>query len=196
VIFGARFRCRHLRFGNTIRFFQEYLSDKAAILAINDIRRRLYDHVLHVPMSFYGLKGTSDVTSRLYRTARHCRTATKPCSGRAFQMPINALFRVCPGGHHQPDAHTFHHPVCPGHGCDHPEIREKRCAAASRKALQNSSSMLGQIEGTLAGIRVVKGANAERFERRRYGRIMDGLTDEQTAHEPHRRVQFAGPSRY
>src|SRR5438094_3850573 len=35
-----------------------------------------------------------------------------------------------------------------------------------------SSHMLGQIESTLIGIRVVKGANAERFERRRYGKIM------------------------
>jgi ABC-type multidrug transport system fused ATPase/permease subunit len=50
---------------------------------------------------------------------------------------------------------------------------------ASRAALQNSSHMLGQIEGTLSGIRVVKGANAERFERRRYGRIMSKLIGEQ-----------------
>ena len=33
---------------------------------------------------------------------------------------------------------------------------------------QRSSTMLGQIEGTLIGIRVVKAAGAERFERRRY----------------------------
>jgi ABC-type multidrug transport system fused ATPase/permease subunit len=50
---------------------------------------------------------------------------------------------------------------------------------ASRAALQRSSSMLGQIEGTLSGIRVVKGAGAERFERRRYSHIMEGLRQEQ-----------------
>ena len=33
-----------------------------------------------------------------------------------------------------------------------------------------SSDMLGQIEGTLVGIRVVKAATAKRFERRRYTR--------------------------
>ena len=43
--------------GNVLKFFQEYLSDKAAILAVNDIRRRLYDHVLHVPMSHFGTRG-------------------------------------------------------------------------------------------------------------------------------------------
>src|SRR5450432_454486 len=51
--------------GNFFRFFQEYLSDKAAINAVNDIRKKLYDHVLHIPLPFFGMKGTSDVTSRL-----------------------------------------------------------------------------------------------------------------------------------
>ena len=55
----------------------------------------------------------------------------------------------------------------------------KKMRRASRKALVSISSMLGQIEGSLIGIRVVKGANAERFERRRYTRIMDKLVDEQ-----------------
>ena len=55
----------------------------------------------------------------------------------------------------------------------------KKMRRASKKALINSANMLGQIEGSLAGIRVVKGANAERFERRRYTRIMDKLVAEQ-----------------
>jgi subfamily B ATP-binding cassette protein MsbA len=36
----------------------------------------------------------------------------------------------------------------------------KKMRRASRAALQQSSTMLGQIEGTLVGIRVVKGASA------------------------------------
>jgi ABC-type multidrug transport system fused ATPase/permease subunit len=55
--------------GNIVRFFQEYLSDKAAISAVNDVRRHLYDHTLHLPMSFFGLSGTSDVTSRMVQDA-------------------------------------------------------------------------------------------------------------------------------
>src|SRR5205085_9352303 len=55
----------------------------------------------------------------------------------------------------------------------------KKMRRASKRALINSANMLGQIEGSLTGIRVVKGANAERFERRRYTRIMDKLIGEQ-----------------
>jgi ABC-type multidrug transport system fused ATPase/permease subunit len=39
--------------------------------------------------------------------------------------------------------------------------------------------MLGQLEGTLIGIRVVKAFGAERFERRRYSKIMRQLVAEQ-----------------
>src|SRR5580658_4963523 len=39
--------------GQGVRFFQEYLSDKAGILAVNDMRRQLYDRVLRVPMQFF-----------------------------------------------------------------------------------------------------------------------------------------------
>jgi ABC-type multidrug transport system fused ATPase/permease subunit len=55
----------------------------------------------------------------------------------------------------------------------------KKMRRTSRRAMQTSSSMLNQIVATLAGIRVVKGANAERFERRRYKNIMAGLTTQQ-----------------
>src|SRR5262249_10270529 len=51
----------------------------------------------------------------------------------------------------------------------------KKMRRASRAMLERSSHMLGQIESTLVGIRVVKAANAERFERRRYSKIMAGL---------------------
>ena len=52
-------------FASIAAYFQEYLSDKAAILSVNNIRRRLYDRVLHVPLGHFNLRGTSDVTSRL-----------------------------------------------------------------------------------------------------------------------------------
>jgi ATP-binding cassette, subfamily B, bacterial MsbA len=164
--------------GNTIRFFQEYLSDKAAILAINDIRRRLYDHVLHVPMSFYGLKGTSDVTSRLVQDCQGLQDGFKTVLGQSIQMPINALFAFGVAMYVSPML-TISVIACGPVMVALIQKFGKKMRRASRKALQNSSSMLGQIEGTLSGIRVVKGSNAERFERRRYGRIMDGLSDQQ-----------------
>src|SRR5688572_33141730 len=55
----------------------------------------------------------------------------------------------------------------------------KKMRRAARGAMQKNASMLGQLEGTLNGIRAVKAAGAERWERRRYRGIMRGLVAEQ-----------------
>jgi ABC-type multidrug transport system fused ATPase/permease subunit len=176
---------------NVIKFFQEYLSDKAAILAVQDIRRRLYDRVLHVPMSHFNLRGASDVTSRLTQDAQELVQGFKTVLGQSIQEPIKValafglalvvswkltIFIVVFG----PVMFLF--------------IRKlgKKMRRASRKAMINSASMLGQIEGSLIGIRVVKGASAERFERRRYGKIMAKLVAEQLRMA--RLDAFSGPT--
>jgi len=163
---------------NVVSFFQEYLSDKAAVLAVNDIRRRLYDHVLHVPLSHFGMKGTSDVTSRLTQDAQNLNEGFKSVLGQAIQEPIKmaAAFGLALFTSWKLTAIIV---------CAAPimifVIRKfgKKMRRTSRRAMLSSAVMLGQIEGSLLGIRVVKGASAERFERRRYGRIMWKLVDQQ-----------------
>lgn len=165
-------------FGSTVRFFQEHLADRAAILAVNDIRKRLYDHVLHVPMSFFGLKGTSDVTSRLVQDAQGLQDGYKTVLGQAIQEPLKSLAALGLSLYVSWRLTLFIVIFAPLMGVLIKKFG-KKMRRASRKALQESSSMLGQVEGTLVGIRVVKAANAERFERRRYRDIMRGLVDQQ-----------------
>ena len=164
--------------GQAARVVQEYFSDKAAILAVNDIRRRLYDHVLHVPIRFFGTRGTSDVTSRLVQDCQNLQDGFTNVLGQSIQMPVNAIAALAVAvwvSWKLTLSIILFAPIMVA------IIQKfgKKMRRASRRALQRSSAMLGQIEGTLAGIRVVKGANAERFERRRYGRIMTGLVGEQ-----------------
>jgi ABC-type multidrug transport system fused ATPase/permease subunit len=164
--------------GNFVRFFQEYLSDKAAITATNDIRRHLYDHVLHIPMSFFGLSGTSDVTSRLVQDAQVLQDGFKTILGQSVQEPIKAAFAFGLALWIDWRLTMFIVVFAPVLLAVIKKFG-KKMRRASRAALQKSSSMLGQIEGTLAGVRVVKAAGAERFERRRYNGIMNQLRDEQ-----------------
>ena len=64
----------------------------------------------------------------------------------------------------------------------------KKMRRASRAAMQSNAAMLGQLEASLAGVRVVKAAGAERHERRKYGRVMSGLLERATADGPLRGV--------
>lgn len=164
--------------GNFVRFYQEYFSDKAAILAVDDIRRKLYDHVLHIPVGFFGLKGTSDVTSRLVQDAQGLQDGFKTVLGQTIQEPIKALMALGLALWLDWQLTMFiilFGPVM------FAIIKKfgKKMRRASRKALQSSATMLGQLDASLAGVRVVKAAGAERHERRRYTGIMNKLVSEQ-----------------
>ena len=165
-------------FGNSVRFVQEYYSDKAAILAVKDVRRRLYDHVLHIPMNFFGSAGTSDVTSRLVQDSQSLQDGYKNILGQSIQGPVNAIGAFGMAMWISWRLTLFIILVAPLMAVIIKKFG-KKMRRAGRRAMQSSSSMLGQIDATLQGIRVVKGANAERFERRRYSRIMDDLTNHQ-----------------
>ena len=160
--------------GNVFRFCHEYLSDKSAINAINDIRIRLYDHILHLPVPYFGQHGTSDVTSRLVSDAQNLQDGFKNVLGPAVAEPIKAVLALCVAAIIDWRLTLFIIVFAPLMAAMIKKFG-KKVRRASRSALQSSSTMLGQIEGTLVGIRVVKSATSERFERRRYGRIMESL---------------------
>jgi ABC-type multidrug transport system fused ATPase/permease subunit len=162
---------------NIARFFQEYLSDKSAISAVMDIRKRLYDHVLHMPLSFFGTRGTSDVTSRLVSDSQVLQDGFKIILGQTVQEPIKICFGFGLAMFISWKLTVFIIIFAP---LMFWAIRKfgKKMRRATRAALQRSAAMLGQIEGTLVGIRVVKAAGSERFERRRYRAILGELKTE------------------
>ena len=164
--------------GNVIRFFQEYLSDKAAIKAVNDARLRLYDRVLHLPMNFFGTRGTSDVTSRLVGDALGLQEGFKLLLGRAVQEPVNASLALGLALFIDWRLTVFIIVFTPLMFAVLKKFG-KKVRRASRAAMQNNATMLGQIEGSLTGIRVVKAAGGERFERRRYRGIVAELEQQQ-----------------
>jgi ABC-type multidrug transport system fused ATPase/permease subunit len=164
--------------GNSLKFVQEYLSDKVAVLAINDIRRKLYDHILHVPMRHFGRHGTSDVTSRLVQDSFALEAGFKTVLGQSIQQPIVASMAF---GVALWTSWRLTIVVIISAPIMALVVNRfgKKMRRAARGAMQKNASMLGQIEGTLTGIRVVKSASAERWERRRYRGIMGGLMREQ-----------------
>ncbi|MEO6436341.1 MAG: ABC transporter ATP-binding protein [Tepidisphaeraceae bacterium] len=162
---------------NIARFFQEYLSDKSAISAVMDIRRNLYDHILHMPLSFFGTKGTSDVTSRLVSDSQVLQDGFKILLGPSVQEPFKAVFALSLALAISVKLTIFILVFTPLMAVVIQKLG-KKMRRATRAALQRSSSMLGQIDATLAGIRVVKAAGAERFERRRYRSILGELRGE------------------
>ena len=178
--------------GNFVRFFQEYFSDKAAILAVNDIRRQLYDHVLHIPVGLLrpaGARATSPAGS--CRTAQGCRTASRRCSARRIQEPIKAAFAFGLALWFDWQLTLFIVLFGP---LMFAIIKKfgKKMRRASRKALQIvGDACSGRSRRTLVGIRVVK-ARRRRAVRAAAVHADHGRAGRRAAQdEPDRRDQHA-----
>jgi ATP-binding cassette, subfamily B, bacterial MsbA len=164
--------------GQVLRFIQEHESDQAAIYSVNDIRRRLYDKVLRIPISSFGQQGSSDATSRLVSDTDALQDGFKTVLGQSIQEPIKAAMAFGVALWYSWQLTLFIVIFAPVMATMMRKFG-KKMRRASRAALRSSSTMLGQIEATLSGIRVVKAFNAQRFERQRYMKIMNSLIGEQ-----------------
>ncbi len=77
--------------GSVFRYYQQYLGMAVANRVVMDIRRKMYDKVVQLPISFFAQRGTSDVMSRLTQDTntltdgvsmawvRRCRSRSKLC---------------------------------------------------------------------------------------------------------------------
>lgn len=167
-------------FGSITRFFQEYLSESTAITAINDIRERLYDHILRLPLGYYTRQqnGIGDLTGRLVTDCAGLQEGFKTILGKAVQEPITAAFALGVAMWIDWRLTIFIIVFTPVMVIVIRKLGTK-VRRAMRAALEKNASMLGQIGATLAGIRVVKSTNAEPFERERYRGIMMQLQGDQ-----------------
>jgi ABC-type multidrug transport system fused ATPase/permease subunit len=164
--------------GSATRFFQEFLSDTCAIGAVNDIRRKLYDRVLHLPLGYFTRHGTGDLTARLLTDAQGLQDGFKTFLGPAIQEPIKALVALGVAMWLDWRLTIFIILFTPVMVAVIRKLGTK-VRRAMRASLEKSSAMLGQIDATLSGIRVVKSATAEPFERRRYRAVIQKLKVEQ-----------------
>src|SRR3954463_6433948 len=129
-------------------------------------------------MATFAKQNASEVTSRLVQDSAALEQGFKTVLGQSIQQPIIAAMAFAVALWTNWKLTLVIILFVPVMGLIIQKFG-KKMRRASRAALQKSSSMLGQIQATITGIRVVKGACAERFERRRYRSIMSRLVAEQ-----------------
>ena len=159
-------------------FLQEYLVGTAIWLGILDLRNDNYNVVLHLPVTFFSEKGVSDATSRFVQDTNELARGQNTLLGKTMVEPAKAagalaaavlaswqltLIALVAG----PPAFWL--------------IRRfgKKMHKASKRALESWSSLLGVLNETLIGIRVVKAYTMEGAERRRFFRVGRQLLKQQ-----------------
>jgi subfamily B ATP-binding cassette protein MsbA len=165
--------------GSIFRYYQQYLGMVVATRVIADLRRRMYDRITQLPTSYFAQRGTSDLMSRLTQDTNTLTDGVSMAFGKAIQEPVKAAgaFGV---------AIYLDWRLTMMIVISSPILAviirkfSKRMRKAGRRALENWSSMLGIINETLIGARVVKAYSAEGYERRRFARVNKALVKEQT----------------
>jgi len=153
--------------GSVFRYYQQYLGMTVGNRVILDLRRRTYNRIVQLPTSFFARRGTSDVTSRLTQDAGTLTDGVQMAFGKAVQEPVKAMGALAAALWLDWKLTGMMLIAIPILGLLISKF-SKHMRKASRRALENSSSMLSIITETLIGARVVKAYSAEGYERRRF----------------------------
>ncbi len=152
------------------KFFQIYLSQKIMMVADCRLREDLFRHVLNMPIGTFAEDSPSDVVSRITRDTSEMTNMLRLVFGKALREPIIALFCVLAamlinlkltlvfmiGG-----------PLVIGTVA----VLGNKMRKASRKSLEASAMMLGKLEETISGIKIVKVFNRNEYEQASFARI-------------------------
>ena len=155
---------------NVLRYIQDYLVQTAVFRSCMDIRCENYGITLHLPLTYFSEKGISDTMSRFIADTGELARGQATLFGKTVVEPAKAV--VC-----MALAFWFSWRLTLMGLIVGPivflliRMFGKIMKRASRKALEGWSRMLGALEGTLTGIRVVKAYTMEGYERRRFFRI-------------------------
>ncbi len=145
------------------RFFQDYISGKIVFSSIAQLREDTFSHALELPVGYFSAEGPSDTVSRFVRDSTTIGDSIFDLFGRAIREPLKAIALLAV-------AMLVDYKLSLIFLCGAPaavfvlERFGKRIKKMTRRSLQSWAQMLGKLEETLAGLKVVKVYNQESYE--------------------------------
>jgi len=156
------------------KFYQGYLAQKIVQVGINHLREDAFEHVMDMPMGFFANERPSDTVSRIVRDTSVMGKAIKIMLGKALREPLNAMFMLgC--------AMLLNWQLTLIFLCAAPvvvgllAVFGKKMKKATRKSLVASSQMLGKLQETMSGLKVVKVYNQQDYEQNTFRIINNRL---------------------
>ena len=148
-----------------------YLVGHATARAILGIRLKVYDHVLRSRLSQFGAVGPSEIMSRFQQDCFFLVEGTKTLLGKTVVMPPRAVICLIPAIYLGATIDPWL-PLTILVAVPLVVVLVRQFARlmrrASRKALESRAALMGNLEESLFGIRVVKGYGLEGQQRRRF----------------------------
>ncbi len=151
--------------GAVCRFFGEYLVALVAGRTVLAIRRAMYRKVLRLPLSHFAQHGTADTISRFVQDSHDIYRGLVFVFAKSVREPLKALFSFAAALIIEPRVTLITVVAAPLAAYIFRRLG-KLIRRANKRMLEGYGKMLGALEGSLTGIRVVKGYGMENHERR------------------------------
>ncbi|MFQ5462282.1 MAG: ABC transporter ATP-binding protein [Phycisphaerae bacterium] len=156
--------------GNVFRYFGEILIAQAVLRSMMDLRARLYERVLQLPMSFFAGQSTADMVTRFVQDIQEIQRGLMTFFGKFIREPLKALLVL--GFAFTLDwritlTMIFAVPIT---GFIFLTVGRK-VKKANRRLLQGYGYMIDALTSSLHNLPVVKVYTAEEYERQRLTQV-------------------------
>ncbi|HTV48421.1 MAG TPA: ABC transporter ATP-binding protein [Phycisphaerae bacterium] len=156
--------------GSTFRYFQGYLSGTLAAKMIIDLRRRMYEKVMLLPISHFNKRGTSQLVSNMVQDTYYLSNGLTILLGRTILEPAKAIAVAIMAIWVDWKLFLATVVLFPIIGFIIYKFSRMMRSAASR-SLKQSSTLMETIDEALTGLKIVKTYNSEGYERRRFAAV-------------------------
>ena len=153
-----------------LRFSQEYLVRRVAFRSIMQLRLTAYANAIRLPLNHFAQHGISDTMSRFVRDSNQINHGISTLFGKGIREPLTVIALAGGAFMINPKMTGI---VMLGTPISAWVISAlgRKMKKATKRNLESWSKMLGRLQGTLLGIRVVKGYHQERREEASFEKI-------------------------
>ena len=156
--------------GNICRFIGQYYGSIVGARTLLDLRRHMYAKVMVLPMSFFITRGVSDTMSRFMQDCQDVLKALRTVFGKVLREPLKAVGAFSVLIYFAPKVTLLLVIITPIAAILFRKFG-RWVRRANEKLLKGYGRLLGALEKTLSGIKVVKAYTMENRERIRYFKI-------------------------
>ena len=149
------------------RALGEYYTRTVSTRAAVDVANDLYDKVVDLPIGFFGQARNSQVMSRFTNDMYSVERGLATLFGKALREPMNLVFYLCYCFWLAPKLTLIAMCIVPLVALSM-LVLGTRAKRGGKKALQSRARLLGLLNESLTGIRIVKAFLGGAYEKRRF----------------------------
>jgi subfamily B ATP-binding cassette protein MsbA len=147
---------------NLFRYIAVYNQSFLRMAVVRDLRRKLFDRAMHLPLSFYSEEKKGNLLTRLTADLNEVEIAVVSTLELVFREPLAIAVNLIILFYLSPELTTFSLILLPISALVISRIR-KSLKRTSQKGQEQMSDLVSNIEESLGGIRVIKAFTAEKI---------------------------------